>query len=297
MTTFWEIKTEVFNLMDANSDSWTYSPLVWPMINNVGDMICKWIVTSILDEKTYTAGDLWFLYDESFFDIVKPMSLTEALDVGDTVAKFDTTSYLSSWYIMIGWDKIPYTSKISTEIQGLTVVKTSHLVGDTVEQLYLLPSNITQPFTVFHIDKDVEREIPAIDERYSREYNTGYSVVNASGVNLLRVVWYTQGKILMKYYKQWTDLSLDTDVCVLPDRYPLSVLATIVAGTLLYMTEEVDNGATKLKIGYNNLNDMYKYFANRVKKSKNTIKAQQYDYRSILWWNTLYGKRSRFTTN
>ena len=30
--------------MDANSDSWTYLPLVWSKINDVGDMICKWVV-------------------------------------------------------------------------------------------------------------------------------------------------------------------------------------------------------------------------------------------------------------
>jgi hypothetical protein len=33
----------------------------------------------------------------------------------------------------------------------------------------------------------------------------------------------------MKYYKQWAELVNDEDVCVLPDRYPVSVLAPIVA--------------------------------------------------------------------
>lgn len=296
MTTYWEIKTAVFNLMDANSDSGTYLPLVWSKINDVGDMICKWVVTSILDEKVYTAWDLWFLYDEIFFDIVKPVPLQEQLNIWDLVAKFDTTNYNNSWYLYIDGDKIPYTSKISTETQGLTVIKTSHLIGSMVEQLYTLPNNISQPFTVFILRNWVEQEIPPIDERFTREVNIWYSVVNASWVNLLRIVWATQGKILMKYYKQWTDLVNDIDVCVLPDRYPISVLAPIVAWELLYQTEEVDNGATKLKVWYNALNNMYKYFADRVKKSKITVKPQSYNYQSVLWWSRIYGKRRNITS-
>jgi len=54
----------------------------------------------------------------------------------------------------------------------------------------------------------------------------------------------------LKYYKEWVELVDDTDICILPDRYPMSVLATIVAWELLYQTEEVDNGATKLKMWY-----------------------------------------------
>jgi len=297
MTTYWEIKTAVFNLMDANSDSGTYLPLVWSKINDVGDMICKWVVTSILDEKIYTAGDLWFLYDEIFYDIVKPQPLTEQLNIGDTVAKFTTTDYNDEWYVYINGDKIPYTSKISTEIQGLTVVKTSHLVGSMVEQLYTLPSNISQPFTVFLHTQNTIREIPAIDERFIQDAWTWYSIVNASWVSMLRIIWATQGKILVKYYKEWVELVDDDDVCILPDRYPMSVLAMLVAGELLYQTEEVDNGATKLKMWYNNLNNMYKYFANRVKKSKQTVKPQSYNYQSILWWSRVYGKRRNFTTN
>lgn len=297
MTTYWELKTAVFNLMDANSDSGTYLPLVWSKINDVGDMICKWVVTSILDEKIYTAGDLWFLYDEIFYDIVKPQPLLEALDVWDTVAKFTTTDYNNSWYVYINWDKIPYTNKISTEIQGITVVKTSHLAGDMVEQLYTLPSNISQPFTVFLHTQNTIREIPAIDERFIQDANTWYSIVNASGISMLRIIGVTQGKILVKYYKEWVELVNDTDVCILPDRYPISVLAPIVAWELLYQTEEVDNGATKLKIWYNSLNNMYKYYANRVKKSKQTVKPQSYNYQSVLWWSRIYGKRRNFTTN
>lgn len=297
MTTYWEIKTSVFNIMDANSDSWTFLPLVWPKINDVGDRICKGIVTSILDEKVYTAGDLWFLYAESFFDIVKPLSLTTAMTTASTTAEFDTTNYLSSWYLRIGWDKIKYTSKTATETQGITVVKTSHSVGDTVEQLYELPSNISQPFTVFLITKHNEKEIPFIDERFTRDAGVWYSIVTIDWVNLLRVIWATQGKILMKYYNQWTDLVDDTDVCILPDRYSLDVLAMIVAWELLYQNEEVDNGATKLKIWYTNLDWFYKYYASKIKKSKSTIKAKQYNYNSLYTWYWLYGKRRNFTTN
>jgi hypothetical protein len=53
--------------------------------------------------------------------------------------------------------------------------------------------------------------------------------VNASGVSMLRIIGVTQGKILVKYYKEWVELVDDIDVCILPDRYPMSVLATIVA--------------------------------------------------------------------
>lgn len=296
MTTFWDIKTEVFNIMDANSDSGTYRNIVWPKINDVWDKICKGSITSILDEKVYTAGDLWFLYDEDFFDIVPTVVLTEDLEVTDTVAKCDTTNLSDEWYVIIWWEKIQYTAKTSTEIQGLTDIKTSHKAGDNVQQLYILPTNISLPFTAFHINNNLQTELPNIDERFTQSANRGYSIVNHNGINLLRLYGLTQGKILMTYYKKRTTLVNDDDVCVLPDRYPYTVLAMIVAWELLYQTEEPDNGVLKLKIGYNNLNDMYKYYANRIKKSKDSIKSKQYNYNSIypISW---YGKRRIYTNN
>lgn len=292
LMTYGQIKTSVFDIMDQNSDSGTYAPLVPKKINAIGDMICKGIVTSILDEKTYTAGDLGFLYDEAFFTIVTPKALTGEVVTSNTEIFFDTTDYEDSGRVWIGGEKIRYASKTSTKIQGLTSIKTTHSAWDSVEQLFTLPTSISLPFTVFLIRNNCEEEIPAIDERFTRDAKVGYSIVNASGINLLRVIGASEGKILMKYYKKRTDLEEDSDICVLPDKYPESVLAMIVAGELLYQTEEVDNGATKLKIWYNNLNNMYKYYASRIKKSKSKVIPQPYNYSSLTTWYWFYGKRN-----
>lgn len=56
-------------------------------------------------------------------------------------------------------------------------------------------------------------------------------------------------------------LTDDDDRCSLPDYYGKSVLAPLVAGTLLYKTEQVQEGLAKLKLGYAKLEQMYNYFA------------------------------------
>ena len=75
---------------------------------------------------------------------------------------------------------------------------------------------------------------------------------------------------------------VDSAPCILPDDYPIDVVANIVAGELLYETESGDDCIRKLGIGYSKLQMMYSEYAEQTKVQRPKI---QYKSTSIPYFN------------
>lgn len=54
---------------------------------------------------------------------------------------------------MIGTDVIDYTGKNATDLTGVTNIGIEHSAGEKIYQLYPMPANIQQNFTLYALEK------------------------------------------------------------------------------------------------------------------------------------------------
>lgn len=267
----------------------TADDVVIPKINSVIDRVCKGNVKDLLTWQVYNCGDLSFLRKKVFYNIIKSSVLSEDIAVWDTVAKFDATDFSTSWAVIINGEVIKYTNKISTEIQGLTVL-TSHKVGSTVRQLYNMPSDISNPFTIFNTDNSwSEKEIRYKDDRY---WGIGiyYTVVqNNDWDRYFHFQWldYTGSKISLYYYITATTLSNLSDICIIPDTYCYDMIPLLVAWEIALENEEDSDAQSKLRMWYSKLSEMYAYYSKINKPNRQQFIIQPRNFSSIMW----YGRR------
>lgn len=94
-----------------------------------------------------------FTRKTKFYQLVVPKTLQVALTSSSTEIDIgDTTYYANSGYVYIDSEVIHYTGKNSTELTGVTGITIDHQTAVRVYQLYDMPDDISQPFTMFYID-------------------------------------------------------------------------------------------------------------------------------------------------
>lgn len=229
------MKTKIWDLLSQRATSINFGPdKIKSEIHNVSLDIWRGRKTNLLSQAILRAGNLWFQNGQKNFRIKSGGILTAQADIGDNIIEMDTTNVLSSGYGLLGGDIINYTAKTSTEIQGVTGITDSHLVGDRFIQLYTLPTDFE---TIIGLRKVVNysngttyAEIPL---------NNGlvnYEILRSGTVTLLKVNTLDSGDLIeVKYTKKLNELTDDTDICSFPDTYGLTVIATIVAGEMGYV--------------------------------------------------------------
>lgn len=292
MATFEQLinRTYVYLWQPSDSVNFDADNVVKPKINSVVNQICKGIYINPMTQQRYSAGDLPFLRKQEFYDIVDKTTLTADMAVWDTTVSFDTNKFASSGAIFSQGQVIRYTSKNSSQILGVTWTISSLSSGVNIYQVYALPTNISNPFTVFLIDENGRSiEIPYIDDRYKTNSSYYYTIVQDND-------WHeyihffgrmnTSGKIQLIYYVNSIDMVLLTDECVLPDC--LDMVSAIAAAELAYENEELEDAKSKFDIGLSKLNAMYVYYTSRIKRNKQQVVPQAWDFRGVNGW---YGIR------
>lgn len=292
MATFEQLinRTYVYLWQPSDSVNFDADNVVKPKINSVVNQICKGIYINPMTQQRYSAGDLPFLRKQEFYDIVDKTTLTTDMAAWDTTVSFDTNKFASSGAIFSQGQVIRYTSKNSSQILGVTWTISSLSSGVNIYQVYALPTNISNPFTVFLIDENGRSiEIPYIDDRYKTNSSYYYTIVQDND-------WHeyihffgrmnTSGKIQLIYYVNSIDMVLLTDECVLPDC--LDMVSAIAAAELAYENEELEDAKSKFDIGLSKLNAMYVYYTSRIKRNKQQVVPQAWDFRGVNGW---YGIR------
>lgn len=293
ITVLSDIFEEIYKILGEPSDSSNYDQqtVVLPRVNDIVDSICKWKYINPSNSQAFTAGDLSFLRRDWFVQLVKPMPVGVDFLTTATEIELTTTDYASSGNVYIGGDIIAYTGKTSTELTGVTGIDIKHNGGEKVYQLYTLPTGISLPFTLVILDRNgnVKYELPYVDGRYPTTANKYFTIVTKSdGTNYLHVVWCGEERAKVVYYVNSTPMTTDASTCAIPDSFVLKVVAPLVAGELLWDTEEIDDAIPKLNRGCTNLQTMYDYYSKMIKRNRERIVVNNNDFNLWAW---IYGKR------
>jgi len=280
----------------ANSDALniTADDVIVPKINSVIARICKGIYKNPITGQTYRAGDLPFTRKQQFYSLVDKQTATADVAVWGTVVSFVSTTFASSGAIFTNWQVIEYTGNTWTTLTGCTWVLSPITEGANIYQLYAIPTNISNPFTVFLIDSNwYSTEIPYIDDRFKTNSSYYYAIVqNNSGTRYIHFFGWTStsGQIQVKYYENSTDMVALSDESIIPDTRGLDMVSMLVAWEVAYENEEVEDASTKLQLGCNKLDEMYTYYNSQIKKSKQKFIPEARDYRTL---QTFRGTRFR----
>ena len=130
-----------------------------------------------------------------------------------------------------------------------------------------------------------EEIIPFVDDRAEKDIYSFWTLITDSTSTDEFIVIYghdeNDDEIVFDYYKTSTDLSADGDVSIIPDPYAMDVLAPLVAGQLLYYSDERSNGVSILRKGYSKLQQMYSNYGVRTKEYRKTVKTKSFDLGTV----------------
>lgn len=282
-----EIDTRVLKLLNEKSSSSTFDETTrHALINEVQSNVCKGDVVDITNpNNTYKSPFLRFLAKRQFLSSVDPVTAPD-ITTSDTEITLTTTYLSSAGYIYIKGDIIQYTGKTATQITGVTGIASDKKAWDTVKQAYLLPSTAYKGFDLKMVKDNKETIIPFLDDRAEKDIPLYYSLVidDSTGNEFIVIegIYENDEQLVFDYYEKSTDLSDDSDTTNLPDDYGLQVIAPLVAGELLYYTDEQQKGIGYLRKWYSQLNSMYMNFWVRSKQFRKKVRTSAQDL-STVW--------------
>ena len=269
----------------------TADDVMIPKINSIVNRICKWIYINPITWQRYTAGDLPFTRKQQFYTIVDKQTATADVAIWATVVSFVSTTFATTGAIFTNWQVIEYTGNTWTTLTGCSGILAPITEWANIYQLYAIPTNISNPFTVFLIDdKGYTTEIPYIDDRFKSNSSYYYTIVqNNSGTRYIHFFGWnsTSGQIQIKYYENSTDMVALSDECIIPDTRSLDMVSMLTAWEVAYENEETDDANTKLNLGCMKLNEMYVYYTSQIKRSKQQFMPQPRDNSSITGYNRI----------
>lgn len=263
----------------------TADDVMIPKINSIVNRICKWIYINPITWQRYTAGDLPFTRKQQFYTIVDKQTATADVAIWATVVSFVSTTFETAGAIFTNWQVIEYTGNTWTTLTGCSGVIAPITEWANIYQLYAIPTNISNPFTVFLVDdKGYTTEIPYIDDRYKSNSSYYYTIVqNNNGTRYVHFFGWdsTSWQIQIKYYENSTDMVALSDTCIIPDTRSLDMVSMLTAWEVAYENEETDDANTKLNLGCMKLNEMYVYYTSQIKRSKQEFVPQPRDNSSV----------------
>ena len=281
-TTLGDIKTEVYLLMNQSSDSSTYDAdtRVQTKINTVIQDVCKGEYRSILSDEVFKAWDLRFLRGKQAVKRYDNVTLTAELLTTDIELSCDTTNLTDSWSVVINGNVIHYTGKTATELTGVTNIQMDQDSWEYLRQVFQVETEAFKAFVLFWIASKSEFwpdmiEIPYDDNRNQQSMDRYYTILtDETSTDLwLDIRGFTgTEKFWLEYYKGLSDYTSDWDTIAIPDPYWKSVIASMVAGELLWESEQTDESTRKLQLAYSKLITFYNTYNTMVKERRKSIK-------------------------
>ncbi len=276
--TLFDIDEKVRRAMVIESDSTTYdrSDVRIPKINSVVQNICKWrykdITSSPNNPVIYQWGDMIFLRKPIPYVVNTPLPTTDVVLVdAESIPISNTEWYTASWAVIINNNIIPYTSLTPTSFEGTSNILAQIPSGATVHQLYTLPDDYHKPFLMKYVGNTWNNNIDFKDFRDPQAGFTNYYVLWDSDVGQYLYIVGDVGTYWFYYYKSVSDMVDDDDECVIPDSYPVDMVALIVAWELLYEVWLEDEAMRKLTIWYSKLQVFYSEYAETTKDQRQTV--------------------------
>lgn len=292
MNTLSQVYERVYDLMWERTTSTTYTiQSCVELINDYIDSICKGEVISLIDKRSYRAGNLSFLEKKIYYSNISHNSNSVKILPTDTEITVSCTSYPATGSVLVNGEIITYTGNTGTQLTGCTGITTTHESGSKVMVVYQLPTAITKPFQVF--DTKTWYEIDYQDFRYN-DMVRYYTVISQDWLDYIYFNNCGFNNMMVKYYLKPTILvyGVDDDVEItLPDTYGVKVVAPLVAGDMKYTKgEEVDLAMNNLNKWYTSLAEMYNYYSQKAKIYGKGI-GIKYPGDPALWSRNLYNDK------
>lgn len=310
-----EIYNQVYFMLGEPSDSQTFdlNMYVIPTINQIHSSICKGIVVdeTLNPPRTIKAWDLRFIMKQQFITNVTSVPLTVEANVGDTELYGAFTNYMPAWHVVINGNVIAYTGNTWSQLTGISTtnikIESKHVAGSIVKQVRLLPSTANQTIEVEYMNSTLtynvnqypyyNNMIEYVDYRSPKDLYYFYSYIYDNSETNNRYLFINgynspQDKFIVRYMDSSTNMVAPTDECNLPDTYWISVIAVIVAGKLLYKTDEQWLWITFLKQWYAELEAMYNYYAETNRSFRRKVKTKPMNRN-----NTMGSSNKRFIIN
>lgn len=304
--TLQEIYNQVYYMMWEPTDSQTFDlyNYVIPQINIAHSAICKGIVVDETSNppRTIKAGDLRFIMKQQFISNVPSVPTTTPTLIGNTEIDWSFTNFSTAGYVVINGNVIQYTGNTGTQLTGISLtdikIEANHTAGSIVKQVWLLPTWANQTIEVEYANSTLtynvnqypyyNNMIEYVDYRSPKDLYYYYSYIydnSETGNRYLFINGYNaiQDKFIVRYMDSSSTLALATDECSLPDYYGIAVIAPIVAGKLLYKTDEQALGITFLKQGYAELEAMYNYYAETNRSFRRKVKTKSMNRNNTMW--------------
>lgn len=280
--TLWDIISEVWFRLGQTSSSVTFNRTrVVGKINYIIRELCKGRYVSPLPQvksinREYRCGKLWFMNGSYPIRIKAGSTLVSTFNVGDTTISCNTANLLSSWWIMMGGEIFSYSSITSSTLQGVSGLTIQHLATEKIVQLYEAPAEMSKPSSVTavrHYSRLINAPIP-----YSDEWNLFlyFQLLRSWTTQLFNLYWMQNDDLVeVNYTKIVTDLVDDTDICILPEDYWMTVVAPIVSAEL-WLPKAMPNATGDMNEGVSKLQVMFGDFGNIETITKQKITPTSY---------------------
>lgn len=281
-----QIDIKVCANMVIQSDSTTFdrTTVRIPKINSVIRQICKGKYKDIATGIVYQWGDMIFLRAQLPYQVKEGTIIDNAWVVAwaKILGVNDTTNFSATGKILCRNNIITYTGKTPTSFTGCTGIQSDLNGWDKVSQLFTLPTDYWKPFMMKYTGQTQDTFIDFKDFRDPEQGFTNYYIIGDSTQQALYIKG-DAGRYWLFYYTTVADMVADADPCILPDDYPIDVVANIVAWELLYETESGDDCVRKLGIGYSKLQMMYSEYAEttKIQRPKVQYKATKISFTNI----------------
>lgn len=209
--------------------------------------------------ETVTKTNITFLEADAFYTTVQTSQISVLAVVWATTLDLDTTDFLSTGAVWVEWNIITYTWKTATQLTGCSWIAFAHITGMQVRQLFTLPADynyatrLTYDYKADLLPYDYREFIEKYNGRYYNSllvwaYKWNNDVLKADffyailrDTYILPITTDTSWKSLQLMYQKWvTDLSADTDICQIPDKYCKRVIKYIGASNVVADRWELD---------------------------------------------------------
>lgn len=280
--TYWDLKSKVWTLLGQKSTSTLFSPtIVWDAINSKVLDFLRGRITSVLDpNRIYRSWKIWIREWSTYLRTIANSSSSAITAVWAVSISCDTTNLNSSGWIEIWGEQVSYTSKNSTTLLWVTWITIEHASWTNIVQLFTMPANLEKPIAVYLLDEVTWNTIWEIP--LNRENRTvWYEIIKISSTNLLKFYGLDSNSFIeVRYSGTYTPMVNDSDICVIPDHYWDTVIASIVAGEF-GIDKWIPNAQNIIIKWYANLQNCYAYFNNETNGIQQSIKPKSYWFSSL----------------
>jgi len=303
-----EIENRVYNLLWETDLSNEYSPsVVQDAINRWVKDICSWKIVRLFPDEKWSkvirTRRLTFLEQRTPIKLFPSENTTAAANIWDTELLLDTTNFLAATvedpkYVYANGNIISYTWKTATQLEGVTWIAIELEEGTRIQQLFLIDNvNIYKPYDLI-LQTENRWPVECVQvEEWSTLNGCYYSIINQWESRLLLIrfssVYYSYdfGIYRIRYIQKSSDLATADSEVILPWTQWVSTVAPLVAGELLYNTEETEFGMEKLNVWYRNLIQFFNWLNPQVEDGIQTIGRDGVWFWSAIWPNNSLSPR------